>query len=48
MLADDRSRFVDGRALKAYAGSAPVSRAPGRSVSISHRRIKNDGLANTG
>ncbi|MCZ0730721.1 transposase [Mycolicibacterium iranicum] len=47
-IGDDRGRFVDARALKAYAGSAPVTRASGRSVSISHRRIKNDRLANTG
>ncbi len=47
-IGDDRSRFADARALKAYAGSAPVTRASGRSVSISHRRIKNDRLANTG
>ena len=47
-IGDDRSRFSDARALKAYAGSAPVTRASGRSISISHRRIKNDRLANTG
>ncbi len=47
-IGDDRGRFVDARALKAYAGSAPVTRASGRSICISHRRIKNDRLANTG
>lgn len=47
-IGDDRSRFADARALKAYAGSAPVTRASGRSLSITHRRIKNDRLANTG
>ena len=47
-IGDDRGRFADARALKAYAGSAPVTRASGRSISISHRRIKNDRLANTG
>ena len=47
-IGDDRSRFSDARALKAYAGSAPVTRASGRSISISHRRIKSDRLANTG
>jgi hypothetical protein len=26
--------------LKAYAGSAPVTRASGRSLSVTHRRIK--------
>jgi hypothetical protein len=34
--------------LKAYAGSAPVTRASGRSISITHRRIKNDRLAAAG
>ncbi len=47
-IGDDRNRFADARALKAYAGSAPVTRASGRSTSITHRRIKNDRLANTG
>ncbi|MBB3753625.1 transposase [Mycolicibacterium sp. BK634] len=47
-IGDDRSRFADARALKAYAGSAPVTRASGKSVSIAHRRIKNDRLAAAG
>ena len=47
-IGDDRNRFVDARALKAYAGSAPVTRASGRSISITHRRIKNDRLAAVG
>jgi hypothetical protein len=34
--------------LKAYAGSAPITRASGKSVSITHRRIKNDRLAAAG
>ncbi|BBZ78476.1 hypothetical protein MANY_38130 [Mycolicibacterium anyangense] len=34
--------------MKAYAGSAPVTRASGRSISITHRRIKNDRLAAVG
>jgi hypothetical protein len=33
---------------RAYAGSAPVTRASGRSTSITVRHIKNDRLANTG
>jgi hypothetical protein len=36
------------RVLKAYAGSAPVTRASGRSLSITHRRVKNDRLAAAG
>jgi transposase len=47
-LGDDRERFADARAVKAYAGSAPVTRASGRSISVSHRRIKNDRLATAG
>jgi len=47
-IGDDRTRFADARALKAYAGSAPVTRASGRSISITHRRIKNDRLAAVG
>jgi len=41
-IGDDPTRFTDARALKAYAGSAPVTRASGRSISITRRRIKND------
>jgi transposase len=47
-IGDDRTRFADARALKAYAGSAPVTRASGRSISITHRHIKNNRLANVG
>ena len=47
-IGDDRARFSDARALKAYAGSAPVTRASGKSRSVIHRRIKNQRLAATG
>jgi transposase len=47
-IGDDRTRFADAKALKAYAGSAPVTRASGRSISVSHRRVKNDRLAAAG
>ncbi|MEU8376577.1 IS110 family transposase [Micromonospora sp. NPDC048894] len=47
-IGDDRTRFADARALKAYAGSAPVTRASGRNVSITHRKVKNDRLAAAG
>jgi transposase len=47
-IGDDRTRFHDARALKAYAGSAPITRASGRSRSITRRRIKNNRLAATG
>ena len=35
-IGDDRDRFADARSLKAYAGSAPVTRASGRSLSVTH------------
>ncbi|MBF6314059.1 IS110 family RNA-guided transposase [Nocardia farcinica] len=47
-IGDDRNRFTHARALKAYAGSAPVTRASGRSISITYRKIKNDRLAAAG
>lgn len=47
-LGDDRTRFANARSLKAFAGSAPVTRASGRSVVITHRRVKNDRLAGAG
>ncbi|MBF6191360.1 IS110 family transposase [Nocardia sp. CDC186] len=47
-IGDDRNRFADARALKAYAGSAPVTRASGKTISITHRRIKNDRLIAAG
>ncbi|EHR53419.1 transposase [Saccharomonospora amisosensis] len=47
-LGDDRTRFGDARALKAYAGSAPVTRASGKAIAITHRRVKNDRLAAVG
>ncbi|HEY3479437.1 MAG TPA: transposase, partial [Streptomyces sp.] len=43
-IGDDCARFADARALKAYAGSAPVTRASGRSIAITRRLIKNDRL----
>ena len=47
-IGDDRRRFRDARSLKAYAGSAPVTRASGGSQSVTRRKIKNDRLAATG
>lgn len=47
-IGDDRARFADARALNAYAGSAPITRASGRSISVTHRHIKNNRLANAG
>ena len=47
-IGDDRTRFADARALKAYAGSAPVTRASGRSLVVTRRQIKNNRPANVG
>ncbi|WP_327418723.1 IS110 family transposase [Streptomyces sp. NBC_01233] len=47
-IGDDRSRFADARALKAYAGSAPVTRASGKSHAVMVRRVKNQRLAAVG
>jgi transposase len=47
-IGDDRSRFTDARGLKAYAGSAPVTRASGKTIAVMHRRVKNQRLASTG
>jgi hypothetical protein len=45
---DDRTRFADAKALKAYAGAAPVTRASGKSHHVMHRKIKNQRLAAVG
>jgi transposase len=47
-IGDDRSRFTHARSLKAYAGSAPVTRTSGKSLSVTHRRVKNQRLAAVG
>lgn len=47
-IGDDRARFTDARALKAFAGSAPVTRASGRSRLVTHRRVKNARLSAVG
>jgi len=47
-IGDDRSRFADARALKAYAGAAPVTRASGKSLTVMHRKVKNQRLAGVG
>jgi hypothetical protein len=47
-IGDDRSRFANTRALKAYAGAAPVTRASGKSLTVMHRRVKNQRLASVG
>jgi transposase len=47
-IGDDRSRFQDAKGLKAYAGAAPITRASGKTRSLTHRRIKNNRLASAG
>ncbi|MFE5086062.1 transposase [Streptomyces mirabilis] len=47
-IGDGRTRFAQARGLKAYAGSAPVTRESGKSRHVTHRRIKNNRLAATG
>jgi len=45
---DDRSRFHDAKGLKAYAGAAPITRASGKTRSVTCRRVKNNRLAAAG
>jgi len=47
-IGDDRARFVDDRSLQAFAGSAPVTRASGKSRTVTRRRTKNNRLAGIG
>jgi transposase len=47
-VGDDRARFSDDRALQAFAGSAPVTRASGKSCIVVRRRTKNNRLAAVG
>jgi hypothetical protein len=47
-IGDDRSRFQDAKGLKAYAGAAPITRASGKTRSVTRRRVKNNRLAAVG
>lgn len=47
-IGDDRGRFADARGLKSFAGAAPVTRASGRTISITHRHVKNNRLVAVG
>jgi transposase len=47
-VGDDPTRFIDDRALQAFAGSAPVTRASGKSRTVTRRRTKNNRLAAVG
>jgi transposase len=47
-IGDDHARFADARGLKAFAGSAPITRASGKKTVVTHRHIKNRRLAAAG
>jgi len=47
-IGDDRSRFQDAKGLKAYAGAAPITRASGKTKSVTRRKVKNNRLAAVG
>ena len=47
-MGDDRSRFADAKALKAFAGTAPVTRASGKKTSVSMRVVRNRRLCQAG
>ncbi|MFF2080558.1 IS110 family transposase [Kitasatospora sp. NPDC058162] len=47
-IGDDRSRFADARGLKAYAGSAPITRASGKKSYVGRRMVKNNRLMHAG
>ncbi len=47
-IGDDHSRFSDARGLKAYAGSAPITRSSGKKRYVGRRYIKNDRLCHAG
>ena len=43
-IGDDRSRFASARGLKAFAGTAPVTRASGLKTSVTMRVVRNKRL----
>ncbi|MCX4649217.1 MULTISPECIES: IS110 family transposase [unclassified Streptomyces] len=43
-IGDDPDRFADARGLKAYAGSAPITRASGKKHYVGRRMVKNNRL----
>src|SRR6476659_9554966 len=47
-IGDDKTRFADARALKAYAGSAPITRGSGKRGYVGRRHGKNDRLVHVG
>ncbi len=47
-IGDDRTRFADAKSLKAFAGTAPVTRASGKKTSVSMRVVRNRRLCQAG
>jgi transposase len=47
-LGDDRARFADAKSLKAFAGTAPVTRASGLKRSATRRIVRNKRLGQAG
>ena len=47
-IGDDPARFADTRAVKAYSGAAPITRASGKQLYVGRRRIKNNRLHDAG
>jgi transposase len=47
-IGDDRDRLADPKALKSYAGTAPITRASGRSSFVNARKAPNDRLIAAG
>ena len=47
-VGDDRERFTDARGLKAFAGTAPVTRASGTKSVVSARIVRNKRLGQVG
>jgi transposase len=46
-LGDDPNRFLDAQAVRSFAGTAPITRASGKSRVVSARRICNRRLGDT-
>lgn len=47
-IGDDRTRFADARGLKAFAGTAPVTRASGTKRAVTARVVRNKRLGQVG
>ncbi len=47
-MGDDRTRFASAGGLKAYAGSAPITRASGKRRYVGRRFVKNNRLNHVG